>query len=164
MSAWDDDLTEADCMDDAGEYHAAQEEYIREHTGNYEPCKNSNHNEHYMNERICQQREHIKNLLAQNAQLKEELAALKAHNVSLTAALADKCEGCDELATLKEKYRWRRQSEESAPHTYDMVVWARLDEDDCCGIWEGNICCGRCVPKSDDVFWRPLDLPEEESK
>ena len=118
---------------------------------------------------------------------REELAAVKARNVSLTAALADKCKGCEyletdkrymneymdklkdseaELAALKEKYRWRKQSEEPAPHTYDKVLWVSLYEYDCGGIfdWEGRVCCSQCVSKAGDVFWRPLDLPEEIDK
>lgn len=65
-----------------------------------------------------------------------------------------------ELAALRERYRWRKQSEELAPETYEKVIWIREEEYDCGGIfeWNGSVCCGKCVPL--DCYWRPLDLPE----
>ena len=69
-----------------------------------------------------------------------------------------------ELAALREKYRWHKQSEDLAPETYEKVIWIREQEYDCGGIfeWDGSVCCGKCVPF--DCYWRPLDLPEEGNK
>lgn len=67
----------------------------------------------------------------------------------------------DKLAEINERIRWRKQSEEPAPKTYEKVIWIRKEEYDCGGIfeWEGSICCGKCVPLNS--YWRPLDLPDE---
>ena len=62
-----------------------------------------------------------------------------------------------ELAALKEKYRWRKQSEEPAPE--DEVVEAiYLCENRYCGAFYANRYGSEL--KSCD-YWRPLDLPEE---
>lgn len=69
-----------------------------------------------------------------------------------------------ELAALKEKYRWRKQSEEPAPG--DKVVEAvYLCEGRKCGPFYANRNGSELKHCS---FWRPLDLPnlpeEEEAE
>ena len=75
-----------------------------------------------------------------------------------------------ELAALKEKYRWRKQSEEPAPEDIKLLVCGRgrkgqayflVTETDG-DYWHDNI--GDSVSLDVD-YWRPLDLPEmEETK
>lgn len=71
-----------------------------------------------------------------------------------------------ELAALKEKYRWRKQSEEPAPEDIKLLVCGRgrkgqayflVTETDG-DYWYDNI--GDSVSLDVD-YWRPLDLPEE---
>lgn len=62
-----------------------------------------------------------------------------------------------ELAALKEKYRWRRQSEEPAPDD-EVVEAVYLCEDRKCGPFYANR-DGSQLKHCD--YWRPLDLPEE---
>lgn len=65
----------------------------------------------------------------------------------------------DFIDRLAEKCRWRKQSEEPAPHTYDKVMWIQEYEEDCGGAfdWVGGFCCSKCVPP--ESYWRPLDYP-----
>lgn len=77
---------------------------------------------------------------------REELAELKARNVSLTAA-------------VKEKYLWHKQSEEPAPKDKFVLYY---------GLSYGTSACFDIIRGSmvePDSFWRPLpDAPEEEVK
>ena len=61
----------------------------------------------------------------------------------------------EELAVLKEKCRWRKQSEEPAPKNEEVEIVTSS----CNGK---VLLCGRCI--IDEDFWRPLDLPEEASE
>lgn len=64
-----------------------------------------------------------------------------------------------ELAALKEKYRWRRQSEEPAPMGKDVEVYSPVQERVFCYF------SPRIVPSY--WYWRPLDLrnlPEEDAE
>ena len=69
-----------------------------------------------------------------------------------------------ELAALKEKYRWRKQSEEPAPNDDTLII---------CLLKKGGRCSWVAViqarfikqfeePENNIFFWRPLDLLEEE--
>ena len=72
-----------------------------------------------------------------------------------------------ELAALKEKYRWRRQSEEPAPEGgAEALIKAG-----------GELVIAHAIVLNDDTvfekvtgrriyleYWRPLDLPEEDAK
>lgn len=60
----------------------------------------------------------------------------------------------EELTALKEKYRWRRQSEEPAPMGKDVEVYSPIQERAFCYF------SPRIVPSY--WFWRPLNLPEVE--
>lgn len=62
----------------------------------------------------------------------------------------------EELTALKEKYRWRKQSEEPAPMGKDVEVYSPIQERAFCYF------SPRIVPSY--WFWRPMDLPEEETK
>lgn len=61
-----------------------------------------------------------------------------------------------DLAALKEKYRWRKQSEEPAPMGKDVEVYSPIQERAFCYF------SPRIVPSY--WYWRPLNLPEEETK
>lgn len=67
-----------------------------------------------------------------------------------------------ELAALKEKSRWRKQSEEPAPNDDTLII---------CLLKKGGRCSWQAViqarfikqfeePENNIFFWRPLDLPE----
>lgn len=62
-----------------------------------------------------------------------------------------------ELAALKEKTRWRKQSEEPAPED-EVVEAVYLCEGRKCGPFYANR-DGSQLKHCD--YWRPLDLPEE---
>ena len=75
----------------------------------------------------------------------------------------------EELAALKEKYRWRKQSEEPAPEDIKLLVCGRgrkgqayflVTETDG-DYWHDNI--GDSVSLDVD-YWRPLDLPGTEGQ
>lgn len=57
-----------------------------------------------------------------------------------------------ELAEIKEKYRWRKQSEEPAPEAAFVEVYNRYNQNE--------IIYGKFV--GTDECWRPLDAPKEE--
>ena len=65
----------------------------------------------------------------------------------------------EELAALKEKYRWRKQSEEPAPED-EVVEAVYLCKGRYCGAFYANR-DGRELKHCD--YWRPLDLPEAEA-
>lgn len=96
----------------------------------------------------------------------EEIAALekavKEQDSLLKHQAVELDDASQEISALREIYRWRKQSEEPAPKTYEKAIWIREEEYDCGGIfeWEGSVCCEKCVPSN--CYWRPLDLPEEE--
>ena len=67
-----------------------------------------------------------------------------------------------ELAALREKLRWRKQGEEPAPKDEKVEV-ATI------GVFGGTCCISASGVLLDldslkDCYWRPLDLPEEETK
>lgn len=57
-----------------------------------------------------------------------------------------------ELAALKDKARWRKQSEEPAPLGKDVEVYSPIQERVFCYF------SPRIVPSY--WYWRPMDLPE----
>ncbi|MEA5034201.1 hypothetical protein SDC9_180582 [bioreactor metagenome] len=64
-----------------------------------------------------------------------------------------------ELAALREKYRWRKQSEEPAPKDEKVEV-ATI------GMFGGTCCISASgalldIDSLKDCYWRPLDLPED---
>ena len=61
-----------------------------------------------------------------------------------------------ELATLKEKTRWRKQSEEPAPAGQELEIYSPIQE----RVFSDMATRGM----SSSWFWRPLDLPEKEGK
>lgn len=60
----------------------------------------------------------------------------------------------EELVALKEKYRWRKQSEEPAPEDVRVFIY---------DAYRGLFFIDSCLYKKtiDYIFWRPLDLPDE---
>ena len=60
-----------------------------------------------------------------------------------------------ELAALKEKYRWRKQSEEPAPIGQELEIYSPIQERVFSALPKGL---------AQSWFWRPLDLPEEGTK
>ena len=90
-------------------------------------------------------------------ELADEVKKLSDMNASLGTMINDKVAEIDKLETklaeLKEKMRWRKQSEEPAPKGKDIeayspirkYVFYRAPSDSLLSHW----------------YWRPLDLPEE---
>ena len=62
-----------------------------------------------------------------------------------------------ELAALREKYRWRKQSEEPAPKDELVIAIRMFPETDSYDFRQA-----RGVWLTDDWYWRPLDLLELE--
>ena len=71
-----------------------------------------------------------------------------------------------DLTALKEKYRWRKQSEEPAPNDNTLII---------CLLKKGGRCSWQAIiqarftkqfeePENNIFFWRPLDLSEEDAK
>lgn len=61
----------------------------------------------------------------------------------------------EELAALKEKYRWRKHSEEPAPIGQELEIYSPIQERVFSALPKGL---------AQSWFWRPLDLPEEETR
>lgn len=61
-----------------------------------------------------------------------------------------------ELAALKEKYRWRKQSEEPAPEDGLIAIYGASTN------WFGMVNSDGFVGQNE--YWHPLDLPEEAAK
>lgn len=57
---------------------------------------------------------------------------------------------------LRNRYCWRKQSEEPAPNENVMIYDASQD---CFSVVYGGF-----LDRGADVVWRPVDLPEKESK
>ena len=101
-------------------------------------------------------------------ELADEVKKLSDMNASLGTMLNDKIAEIDkleaELAALKDKSRWRKQSEEPAPEGEEVLI-RYTDYDD------GNY---YDIVKMEDMYdpdgelayplmwWRPLDLPDTE--
>ena len=60
-----------------------------------------------------------------------------------------------ELSALKEKYRWRKQSEEPAPIGQELEIYSPIQE---------RVFSALLKSLAQSWFWRPLDLPEVETK
>lgn len=93
-------------------------------------------------------------------ELADEVKKLSDMNASLGTMINNKIveiKGLkSQLAALKEKYRWRKQSEEPAPDNLEIE------------IYDGGA-NAIFVPEGpvyiyDSRYWRPLDLPEMEGK
>ena len=73
-----------------------------------------------------------------------------------------------ELAALKEKYRWRKQSEEPAPDGTDLEVYIPPCQGDGINGFTSTAMLTMFRHGEWKVwpneYWRPLDLPEEEAK
>lgn len=93
-------------------------------------------------------------------ELADEVKKLSDMNASLGTMINDKVAEIDKLETklaeLKEKMRWRRQSEEPAPMGKDVEVYSPVQERVFCYF------SPRIVPSY--WYWRPMDLPEEGTK
>ena len=103
-------------------------------------------------------------------ELADEVKKLSDMNASLGTMINDKVAEIDKLETklaeLKEKMRWRKQSEEPAPNDDTLII---------CLLKKGGRCSWQAViqarfikqfeePENNIFFWRPLDLPEMEGK
>lgn len=110
-------------------------------------------------------------------ELNTELTAQKNRADELQKTVLDRLEDIDhyeylldkanaELAALKEKCRWRKQSEEPAPNDDTLII---------CLLKKGGRCSWQAViqarfikqfeePENNIFFWRPLDLPGEDAK
>lgn len=62
----------------------------------------------------------------------------------------------EELSALKEKYRWRKQSEEPAPEDGLIAIYGASTN------WFGMVNSDGFVGQNE--YWHPLDLPEEAAK
>lgn len=100
-------------------------------------------------------------------ELADEVKKLSDMNASLGMMINDKVAEIKKLeaklSALKEKYRWRKQSEEPAPRGELVLIrYTDYDDEDYYNIVkmenmydpEGEI----AYPL---MYWRPLDLPEE---
>lgn len=65
----------------------------------------------------------------------------------------------EELSALREKYRWRKQSEEPAPSGIDILEYTVGTEILAYRVDPKKLLCR---PHSDSM-WRPLELPEEDA-
>lgn len=94
-------------------------------------------------------------------ELADEVKKLSDINASLGSMINDKVAEIDkletELAALKDKARWRKQSEEPAPND-EIVEAVYLCKGRYCGAFYANR-DGSELKHCD--YWRPLDLPED---
>lgn len=90
--------------------------------------------------------------------LDEENRNLRTYNEVLGGMINDKIEDIKrletELSALKEKYRWRKQSEEPAPAGQELEIYSPIQE----RVFSTMPTKGL----SSSWYWRPLDLPEPE--
>lgn len=66
-----------------------------------------------------------------------------------------------ELAALREKLRWRKQGEEPAPNDDTVVLVSNIEG---AVTVAGSEVYAPNISKREDIYWMPLDLPEEEKK
>lgn len=87
-------------------------------------------------------------------ELADEIEALNYANASLGVKINGKKAKIknlvSELAALKEKYRWRKQSEEPAPIGQELEIYSPIQERVFSALPKGL---------AQSWFWRPLDLP-----
>ena len=92
-------------------------------------------------------------------ELADEVKKLNDMNTSLSVMMTNKISVINklkaELAALKEKYRWRKQSEEPAPEG-EVVEAIYLCEGRRCGTFYAHRNGSELKHCS---YWRPLDLP-----
>ena len=89
-------------------------------------------------------------MAAMKVKLNQLKARIKEEDADLQAA-------DDEIDELHERYRWRKQSEEPAPDGYVLAT-----NGETFAVLLGTLIAG--LGPDNPYFWRPLDLPEEESK
>ena len=61
------------------------------------------------------------------------------------------------LAALREKYRWRKQSEEPMPNDDTVILVSNIES---ATTMQGSDAYKWKVAICHDIYWRPLDLPE----
>lgn len=65
------------------------------------------------------------------------------------------------IAALREKYRWRNHSEEPMPNDDTVILVSNIES---ATTMQGSDAYKWKVAICHDIYWRPLDLPEEESE
>jgi len=85
--------------------------------------------------------------------LEKQLHQARTETTHVTRALNNCAKARGELAELKDRYRWRKQSEEPAPDGYVLAT-----NGETFAVLLGTLIAG--LGPDNPYFWRPLDFPE----
>jgi hypothetical protein len=100
--------------------------------------------------------------------LEKQLHQARTETTHVTRALNNCAKARGELAELKERYRWRKQSEEPAPDGTDLEVYIPPCQGDGINGFTSTAMLTMFRHGEWKVwpneYWRPLDLPREEIK